>query len=297
MSEERQRIIELSMAQRNARREEQKGKLPLLKLMIATPYYMQQEFSHYGDSMIQTIRLLDGAGIEWQKQSLNGDSYIDQAKNTIVANFLESDCTDLLMIDSDMQWSPDAVARMLRHPQEVVGGFFPMKNQWSVFAGSLNPDANGNVPDLSTAKELWDGSCLFKALLIPGGFLRLKRAVLERFADAYPELIYIAPMADPNRRDRVYTAFFECKITDDLHRCGEDVMFCRRLVDMGVDIWCDPNIDFGHYGVKGFHGNYNSTLLKPKEELEEIYKQRDLLEQNIKFTRFTPEGDEPNEAS
>jgi hypothetical protein len=266
-------VPELGKLQRENRRSIQKGNMPKLKLMIATPYYMQQEFSWYGDSMLETVRMLDAVPVPWQKQSLNGDSYIDRAKNSILANFLESDCTEILMIDSDMSWRPEAVARMLRHEQEIVGGFFPMKNMYDHFCGALMPDENGQVPDVHTAVELWDGSCLFKAHLVPGGFLRIKRDALERFADHYSDVVYQDPCADPSKPDRVYTAFFECMVHNHI-RFGEDATFCRRVREMGVDVWCDPNIDFGHSGIKTYRGNFNSTLLKSPQEIEAILKDR-----------------------
>lgn len=281
-------VPEKGIIDRHARREAQQD-LPRLKLMIATPCYMQQVFSPYTESMLQTIRMLDQIGVEWQTQYLNGDSYIDRAKNSIVANFLESDCTDLLMIDSDMQWHPDAVGRMLRHTQEVVAGFFPMKNAWGTFCGHLMPDADGNSPDLSKAVELWDGSCLFPAYLLPGGFLRFKRAALERFADYYSDVVYQDVCADPSKPDRVYTAFFECMTFDHI-RYGEDATFCRRARDMGIELWCDPNIQFGHYGVKGFHGNFNSTLLKAPEELQAIMEKRDRESASVTAVRVESEA-------
>lgn len=280
-------MIELGKQQRADRRKSQEGTFPPLKLMIATPCYMSQEFSYYGDSMLETVRMLESIPVPWQKQTLNGDSYVDRAKNSIVANFLESDCTDLLMIDSDMQWHPDSVGRMLRHTQDIVGGFFPMKNQWSQFAGSLLPDENGNVPDVAKAIELWDGACLLPAYLLPGAFIRFKREVLERFADHYSDLVYQDPYADPSKPDRVYTAFFECARVDGI-RAGEDAMFCRRAREMGMDLWVDPNITFGHFGIKGFHGNFHQSLLKSPEEIEAIRK--DLEAKQVVAVRFQPEG-------
>lgn len=277
-------IVELGKQQRAERRAKQEGKLPKLKLQISTPFYMQQEFSHYGDSMFETARLLAYTGVEFQKQSLNGDSYIDRAKNTIVANFLESDCTDLLMIDSDMRWHPDSVGRMLRHTQEIVGGFFPFKNNWGQFCGALMPDEKGAIPDVSTAVELWDGSCLLKAYLLPGGFLRLKRSVLERFADHYSDVVYQDPFADPAKPDRVYTAFFECLIHNHM-RFGEDATFCRRMREMGVDLWCDPNITFSHYGIKGYTGNYHESLLKSPEEIDALIAERAALAEAVTATQ------------
>lgn len=281
-------IPDKGKADRQVRRDAQAGKLPTLKLMLATPCYMSQMFAPYAQSVMETIRMLEQAGVDYQLQYLNGDSYIDRSKNTIVANFLESDCTDLLMIDSDMQFSSDAVSRMLRHPQEVVAGFFPMKNAWGTFCGHLLPDENGMQPDVSKAIELWDGSCLLAAHLLPGGFLRIKRSVLEQFADHYPDIVYQDPCADPSKPERVYTAFFECMIHEHL-RYGEDATFCRRMREMGVTLYCDPNIEFGHYGVKGFFGNYHEHLLKPAEELEAIAKEREIQAASVTAVRIEPE--------
>ncbi len=280
-------IPEQGQAARDARRAAQKGTFPKLKLMIASPYYMSQEFSTYGDSMLETVRMLETVGVPWQKQSLRGDSYIDRSKNSIVANFLESDCTDLLMIDSDMEWHPDAVGRMLRHPQEIVAGFFPMKNAWGQFCGHLLPDENGATPDVKKAIEVWDGSCLLAAHLLPGGFIRFKRDALERFADHYSDNVYRDPCADPSKPERIYTAFFECMTHNHL-RYGEDATFCRRAREMGMELWCDPNITFGHYGIKGYHGNYHESLLKPIEELEAIAKEKEDLAKSVTAVRVEP---------
>ena len=279
--------VEKGIADRAARRAAQDGKLPPLKLMIATPFYMQMCFAQYSTSVSEAGRMLTEVGVPWQLQSLHGDSYIDRAKNSIVANFLESDCTDLLMVDSDMAFHADAVGRMLRHPQEVVASMFPMKNNWGQFCGSLLPDEQGQVPDLKTAVELWDGSCLFRAYLLPGGFLRLKRSVLERFADHYSDVVYQDPCADPGKPDRVYTAFFECMTFNHI-RYGEDATFCRRLRDMGVELWCDPNISHSHYGVKGWSGNYNESLLKPEDELAKIRSEREAMASAVKVIHVEP---------
>lgn len=276
-------------AEQRAKRRAKQTDLPKLKLMIATPFYLQMAFARYADSLVMTGRALDMAGVPWEKHFIMGDSYIDRAKNSIVADFLESDCTDLLMIDSDMSWHPEAVARMLKHPQGVVGGFFPMKGAYESYAGALQPDEEGLVPDIKTCVELWDGSCLFKAHLVPGGFLRLKRDVLERFADHYPDNVYVDPMANQLKQDRVYTAFFEC-MRHDYTRFGEDATFCRLMREMGEDVWCDPNINFGHTGMKTYEGNFHKFLLKPQEELDKIMAERD--KNSVTYLRVEPEAQE-----
>jgi hypothetical protein len=278
-------IPEIAAEQRAERRARQEGKLPKFKLCMATPFYMSQQFCQFGDSMVDTARYLDGAKIPFVKLSLPGDSYIDRAKNTLVAEFLESDCTDLLMIDSDLKFSPEAVGRMCRHPQEVVAGCFPMKNAWGTFAGSLLPDINGQVPDLESAVEAYDRWCLFRAYLLPGGFLRIKRSVLERFADHYPDNVYQCPMANPDRPDRIYTAFFEC-VRHNYTRYGEDGHFCRLLREMEIPLWIDPFMEFTHYGIKGWEGRLNDKLVKPKEEFDAILLEQEKLAKDIRVVKL-----------
>src|ERR1035437_4131906 len=246
------------------------------KIMLATGCYQGMEYSKYGDSLLETVRAFDRLGIQWQKQTINSDSYIDRMKNTLLANFLESDCDQILMVDSDMSFHPDAVLRILKHEQSIVGGFFPMKGDYGRFCGSLMPDEQGHVPDKRTAIVTEDNWCLFKAHLLPGGFLRIKRDVLERFADHYPELVYRAPCAALDKPERVYTAFFEIARVD-YERHGEDAMFCKRMREMGEDLWVDPVLSFGHTGVKPYYGCYNDELLKPADELDVLRKREEAI--------------------
>ena len=237
------------------------------KVMIATPFYMGLCFSHYKSSINQTTNWMSSQNILWEISDLNGDSYVDRAKNTLCMKFLESDCTDLLMIDSDMSWDIQGVARILSFQEDVVAGAFPMKNAWDRYTG--DPEVqDGQV----IGKSLPDGSALIKARMVAGGFLCIKRHAMERFADAYPENIYFDPAADPECPSRIYTAFFEC-VRHDFQRFGEDAHFSRLCREANIGLWIDPNINFGHYGFKGWYGNWHEQLKKNRVEAEEKVKQ------------------------
>jgi len=32
-------------------------------------------------------------------------------------------------------------------------------------------------------------------------------------------------------------------------KTGEDIFFCYKLRDAGVEVWCDPTIQIGHIGT------------------------------------------------
>ncbi len=248
-----------------------------MKVALATPFYMSQEFSHYGESMLHTCRMLTQAGIEWELIRVNGDSYVDRAKNTIMANFLETDCTDLIMIDSDEQWQPEAISRLLQHPEEIVTAAYPFKNNWGQFAGNPLVITKDGVDQYAGWRELSDGSCLLEAYNVSGGFMRIKRTAIEKYADAFPNDIYQDDFAWPSRKGRIYTAFFMCDIKD-FQRYGEDAYFSRRMREIGIKLWIDTNIDICHYGVKGWSGNFHQHLMKPPEEIAKIKAERAELE-------------------
>ena len=240
-----------------------------MKVAFATPFYMSQEHSDFGESMIHTCTMLTNAGIEWELIRINGDSYVDRAKNTIAANFLESDCTDLIMIDSDEKWHPEAISRLLQHPEEIVVGAYPFKNNWGAFAGNPLIEVVDGEQRYAGWRGLPDGSCLLEAYNIAGGFTRIKRSALEKYADAYPNDVYLDDFAWPMRKGRIYTMFFMCDVKD-YQRYGEDAYFSRRMREAGVRLWIDPNITITHYGMHGWTGNFHEHILKSPEEIAKI---------------------------
>ena len=41
---------------------------------------------------------------------------------------------------------------------------------------------------------------------------------------------------------------------------GRGYRVLQSLIECGVDCWIYPNINFGHYGVKGWQGNFDHFL-------------------------------------
>lgn len=247
------------------------GTLPT-KLMIASPFYMSQGFSDFMSSNLAVARMLTERGIDWDVVALKGDSYIDRARNTIVATFLESDYTDLLMVDTDLKFDPNGVLRLIGHPEEIVGGAYPQKNNWGSWSSvPLPPVSHPIHGQMFQGREIDDGTALLKALTVSAGFSRTKRGAFEKFAEHYEDMVYRDPSADPVARKRVYTTFFACEVRGYV-RLGEDSRFCRMWREMGGELWIDPAITFTHWGVKGWEGNYHESLLKPPEEIDRLRK-------------------------
>ncbi len=245
---------------------------PRQKVIIATPFYNMQGFSPYIMSLSNTLGLLYMSGISqvefWE---LSGDSYVDRAKNTLMNKFLEDpDATDLFMIDSDMQWNPQSFLEMLQMPEEIVQGSYPQKNSWETWtARPVLHEKEGEPGKFHPiGRELANGSALIKAEFLAGGYIRIKRAAIEKYAEHYKDLTYYDIGADPSYPEREYIEFFTCeRAKNDAGvnlRWGEDRVFGRRMQAIGIESWIYPKIDFGHYGIKGWMGNYDTHLKSGK---------------------------------
>jgi glycosyltransferase involved in cell wall biosynthesis len=243
--------------------------LPRRKLIIATPFYSVSGFSPYIYALQQTMRVLSKADIDLDYWHPSGDAYVQRVKNTIMSKFLEDpEATDLLMIDSDMEWDVQALLRMLMMPEELIVGSYPQKNAWELWTSKpkFTKAPDGRISAMQ--KNLPDGGCLIEGEDLAGGFVLVKRGILERFAAAHPDLRYIDESADPSCPNRVYIEFFTAGPLADGNPTGikrfwgEDRQFSRRLAAMGEKWWIYTNITFGHWGMKGWAGNFNEYLAK-----------------------------------
>lgn len=233
---------------------------PMPKLIIATAFYELRGFSPYIVSLVETAKLLTQVGIEWQFWQLSGDSYVERAKNTIMTKFLEeADATHLLMVDSDMEWDPMAVLKLLQLPDPLIVGSYPQKNAWGRWTSIPESRMGEDGKEHPVGRMIEGGRALLKAAYLAGGFMMIKRPVLEMFRDKYPELRYRDPSADPHAPEREYISFSEC-VTKDGLRWGEDRVFGQRLDAIGIAPMIYPDINFGHYGVKGWTGNFHEMM-------------------------------------
>ena len=146
---------------------------------------------------------------------LNQSLYIDYSRNQLVGVALQNNSTHLMFIDSDISFPSDGIERLLAHDKDIVGGYYNTRR--------------GNNP----IKHLEDGqiiskpnpSTLFKCHILPTGFMLIRLEALEKIA----------------------RPFFQV-ITHEKGTIGEDVVFCKKASDAGIEVWCDPTIPLGHVG-------------------------------------------------
>lgn len=236
-------------------------KLPI-KLVIATPFYEVKAFSPYIVALMQSVKMLDALGIEWDYMEVSGDSYVDRAKNSLAHRFMESDGTHLMIIDSDMYWEPEGFGRMLKHVINgcpLIGAAYPCKNMWGFFGCIPKIDKEtGHVMGTEV-----NGSRALDMECMPGGFIIYSRKAFEvtkPFLKEYYDVV----------NDITYTEYFKCSVEGEQKiRIGEDVYFQRRYKEAGGFIWLEPDITIKHMGIQAWKGNYQEHLLNQVAVVEE----------------------------
>lgn len=248
---------------------------PQMKVIIATPFYELKGFSPYIVSLVYTLKMLDHFGIQWDFLNVSGDSYVHKARNIICDLFLQDpEATDLFFIDSDESWNPEAFLKMLMLPEPVVGGSYAVKNRWGSWTS--RPEAvETNGSRHYVGRSLPDGTGLIKAEVIAGGFLRIKREVLERFREHFPDLWFTAPA--PEQGDdgealkmRKFTEYFSAQPDENRIFTGEDHFFSKRMRAMGMPMFIYPNVNITHWGIKGYDGNYHEFLKEQAGKTEPV---------------------------
>jgi hypothetical protein len=210
-----------------------------MKLMIATPAYDGKVHVQYAIALAETQLLLAKNNIEIQMNVPTSGSLLVAERNRILMAFMDSDCTHLLCIDSDLGWPSQAVLAMLNHDEEFVAGVYPSRGENSfTFRAELNADS-------SIAKNEKN---LLKMQYIPAGFMLMKRSVIEKMREKFPELYY-EPKAESLKFAKGWY-FFATEVWEG-EFWGEDYVFCRRARQCGVDILVDPLIEFDHAGTRG----------------------------------------------
>ena len=91
------------------------------KLFIATPMYGGMAHGLYIKSCLDLQTTMNKYGIETKFSFLFNESLITRARNYLVDEFLRSDHTHLLFIDSDIHFNPQDVLALMALDKDEIG--------------------------------------------------------------------------------------------------------------------------------------------------------------------------------
>lgn len=217
------------------------------KLFVATPMYGGQCSGIYTRSVIDLVRITDQLKIEVDFNYLFNESLITRARNYLADEFLRSNCTHLLFIDSDIGFDPNDVITLLAladSDRDIICAPYPKKNiSWEKIKRAVDKGlGDKNAEDL--AKYVGDyvfnpvgdqnSIPLFRPVEVlesGTGFMMIQRHVLERFAERYPNLRYVPDHVRTEHFDgsREIVAFFDALIDDKNSNIIQEIeMYIQR---------------------------------------------------------------------
>jgi hypothetical protein len=239
-------------------------------LFVCTPMYGGQAHGLYMKACLDLQGLCMQYGIGLRFSFLFNESLITRARNYLVDEFLRSDSTHLLFIDSDIHFDPNDVLALLALNKDIIGAPYPKKAiNWKNIQKALinNPTLDpGNLEHLvgDYVFNAVPGTTQFKVseplevMEIGTGFMMIKREVFTKFKEAYPELNYKPDHLGQANFDgsRYIHAYFDTIIDPDSHRyLSEDYMFCQHWRRIGGQVWLCPWMKTSHIGTYAFQGN------------------------------------------
>lgn len=212
-------------------------------------------------SMLATYDACRTLGIGCRMETLHGSSIVFTARNKAAKAFLDSDCTHLFWIDSDMSWSaPDFLNVLaLSTKMEVVGASYPMKAEPLRYCISAEQDMNKPF-------EANEWGC-FDVKGFGLGFTCIQRKVMERLAEKAEKIILpdeTVTVAPRIFKERVVASNRAAELGAVGEYMGEDMGFFRDVARLGYTVWMAPSVTLGHVGEKVYEGAFMDMLTQKK---------------------------------
>jgi hypothetical protein len=245
-----------------------------INVMFATPCYISAVCMNYTTSMFSLAASCNRVGLK-SSLFMRSESLITRGRNKIVRDFIADESyTHLFFIDSDIEFTPEAVFRILLADRDIAAGIYPMKSviwpdeglpaqmtrqeyETAFTQYPFNPIGHGKEKISPYADE--DG--FVEVAEAPTGFMAIKRHVFLQMMKAYPHLQYTPDGPAGHPLAHLHWRFFDCFVDPDTNRyLSEDFAFCRLWRDMGGKVYADLQSRLGHLGQHMFRGDLQASL-------------------------------------
>ncbi len=231
-----------------------------MRILVGTPTYNGQVTTHYTGSMLGLWTEFAGQ-LDWKTVS---GTLLPWARNTLASVVLESDHSHLLFVDSDIDFPPSLIRRMVEFDAPVVSAVCPHRTldipRFHAVSRQHDDPSTAWALSLSFVMELEtphvERNGFYRAKRTGTGLMLIKREVFETLRDRYPDLY--RPATGSYYEFQGLRNVLQC--FDPLYDAGiamsEDVSFCRRWQDQGGEVWVVYDDTVGHVGPFTFRARY-----------------------------------------
>lgn len=228
--------------------EEKRVSLEGRKLFVAIPTYDGKLSIKLAYTLAALMPMAMKHGISVKLGHVSGCSIITMARNMLVDQFLQSDCTELLFIDSDVLAKPEDILRLMAQSgdKDITAGSYPRRAKDRKFFMDLYFDEKDELE--------FDGA-LMRIQRVGTGFMLIRRNVIEHIAEKSQKYL------GQDGTGQVANVF-EFTMLDGKF-VGEDYSFCDKARAEGFKVWLDVEISLPHVGQEEFTNDFKNEVLVP----------------------------------
>lgn len=208
-----------------------------INILIGTPAYNGQIHIDYLNSILDMHR----EKLPISVMCIGNESLITRGRNTIISYFNEmKEFTHLLFLDADIGISANDIKRLLSHNVDVIGAPVPLKGY----------DAKGNKVYNVINPVLDEKTKLYKVDKVGTAVFMLSRnAVKDLIDDSEPYSRNELTRGD--NKELIHYDVFKTSVEDSIY-LSEDFYVCKKLKELGYDIYVDDKIIVKHNGMFQF---------------------------------------------
>ena len=245
------------------------GELQKKRLFVATPMYGGQCAGMYTRSIADLTALCAKYQVQVQLYFLFNESLITRARNYCADEFMRSNATHMMFIDSDIGFDPNDVIALLalmteESDYDVMGGPYPKKCiSWEKIKQAVDKGVADEDP---SALEKYVGDYVFnpkggqtqiplgqpvEVLEIGTGFMMIRKNTFKVFQEKFPMYMYKPDHVRTEHFDgsREIMQFFQAEIDSKSKRyLSEDYWFCQKVQEAGLRTWLCPWMKLQHVG-------------------------------------------------
>ena len=206
-------------------------------------------------SIFQLIQHLGKSKVEVEINTMKSP-LVHQARNYLTSVFLMTNHTYLLFIDSDVEFEPEAVLRMLMAEKDIICTPYRVKNeQVDKFVYTVK------FPDPKVVPILPGGLVEIEAG--PTGIMLIHRRVFEKIIKNRPDLKIKnranEALVQSDKSHDFYYNFFDFAFENG-YSWGEDVSFCKLARKEGCKLYANIESPTAHRGEYSWVGKFGDSL-------------------------------------
>ena len=244
----------------------------------------------YTTSLMGTLSICKQYGVNVSVIFHNTDSCVPRARNNLIAKSMSNpNITHMMLIDTNIQWNPYDVLKMLLNNKMIVGGICP--NTHYAWEKIIQTESMENVckqlreknphiipPNIPNDEIIQNRIMNYSVAIRDGpltvednvtdvdqfglGFVLIHRRVIETLQQAFPSTFYrdsTAFLKTDEEKKHAY-ALFE-QVVENGEFLTQDEVFCRRWKNVGGAIYANITLQLNRIGSHKFNGQFLRSII------------------------------------